>query len=207
MPSVAEAIATATLRRKIPVFEPGSTHDLAVQLGLAFPASFQDLIRTLDELPFATVTFDSGGLTANYVHGSGQLGLQSDGLTSFRGNVHESGFTGDFYLFAAALLDVVDESGGNPVFVQTGQVDLLGRTDNWQHDKAVDAVGAQWEMARDSRVEWRLHVATDPLAASVEVVGALFVGAIIVIGTIFATSDDTKCRWDDTRGMQVCEKP
>jgi hypothetical protein len=181
---------------------------LATQVGLSPPVSFRNLISTLDDLPLATVTFESGPLTANFVHASGQLGLQSNGLTSFRGHVHDSGDVGgDFYLLAAALVDVTDASGRTPIFVQTGQVDILGRTDNWQHDAAADTIATQWSVARGSRVEWRLHVSTDPLAVTVEVVLPLFVVGMIVGAIFFATSDgSTKCHWDDTRGMQVCEK-
>jgi len=216
--NVREAIRQAVGRRKVPHFDPSSIHNLALQLGMSPPVSLTALLTALDSLPLATVTFSSGPLTANYVHGSAQLGLQSDGLVSFKGQVHESGLVGDNYQFVAALLDVVDSSGNTPAFVHTyrvaGQSDLLGsHDDQFQTDRKVNIVEAQWSAAKSSRVEWRLHASTDPVEVTADSVGNLFPGSGFVIGAIFESgvggdsSDGTVCHWAPDDTLLGCEKP
>src|SRR5271157_5847970 len=100
MQSLRSAIADAADRKRVPAFQPGSTRDLGIKLGLSVPISAKNLITGLENLPPAGVTYDSGPLTANYVHGSATVYLQSDGLVDFTGQVHEAGVFGDNYLFA-----------------------------------------------------------------------------------------------------------
>src|SRR5690242_8145947 len=128
MSSLAGAVQAALVRKKMPVFKRGSTRDLAQRLGMSFPVSFHDLLGVLDNLAAASVTFDSGPLTAGFVHGSAYLFLQSDGKMAWGGKVHESGVVGDNFRFAVALLDVKDAAGNVLVFIHedtvAGQLDI-----------------------------------------------------------------------------------
>src|SRR5439155_14605444 len=120
--------------------------------------------------------------------GWGQLGIQSNGLTSFRGHVHEdSSFVGDNYVLSAVLLDVADSSGKTPAFAQTGslagQLSPGSSDKDWQRDRKVDFIAAQWNAAKVGRVQWRLHASTDPI----QVVTLVIPGGS-VIGSLFVNS-------------------
>src|SRR5688572_25676591 len=116
MPSLAEAVNFAVARKKMPLFEPGSTRDLAVRLGMQTPISIQDLIDKLNGLPPDSVTYASPRMVAGTVHGNVTIFLQSDGGMAFMGQAHESGVSGDHFLLSIALLDVKDAAGNTLVF-------------------------------------------------------------------------------------------
>jgi len=135
MLSLGNAIENALLRKKVTPFKSGSTHDLAQGLRMSFPVSVKDLIGVLDGLPPASITSDSGPLTAGFVHGSAYLFVQSDGGIQWGGKLHESGAVGDNFRFTVALLDVKDAAGNVLVFVHedtlAGQLDIGFSDKEW----------------------------------------------------------------------------
>lgn len=209
-----QAIEIAISRSKVPPFDPKSIRSIASALHMAAPISARKVLQRLGSLPAATVTLSSGPLTANHVHGWAQIGLQSNGLTSFRGQVHESGAVGDNYLMTAVLIDVKDSSGGSVAFAHSGtvagQVDLLRHSDDdWQTDRAVELIEAQWETARNSRVEWRLHASTDPIelgTAPIPIPGSGYlIGLLLESGSGGDEGDGTSCSWASD-GLANCRR-
>ena len=135
--SVRAVVRNAVDRKRVPSFIQTSIGDLAPKLGMSYPVSLHGLLRTLNEVPPAGVTYDLGRFAAGNVHASAQLYLQSDGGMSFSGQAHESGVFGDNFTLAMALLDVKDASGNPLVFVHqdtlAGQV-AIGFSDKEWHD-------------------------------------------------------------------------
>jgi hypothetical protein len=196
MQSFRDAFQNAVDRKLMPAFQPGSIRDLALNLGLSIPISVQDIITTLNNLPAAGVIYDSGRLSALYVHGSAKVYVQSDGLVSFWGSVHESGVVGDNYLFTMAFVDVKDTSGKTLVFVQTGnvkgQLDFGSSDDPWQRNGFEQVVMDQWDTIKNNtRIKSLLHVSTDPWQLTETVVIGLFIAAGIVIGEVFFFGGDS----------------
>jgi len=163
------------------------------------PISVANLIGTLDLLPPAIVVFDSGTLGPSTVTASAQVGLQSDGLASFRGHIHESGATGHNYLFAIALLDVKDSQGNTLVFAHEGnvkgQLDIGSSDDDWQIDGLDSVISDKWDIAKNSRFESGLHFSTDPFQVVETVIARLFVAAGVVAVSLFVSDPNTKCTW------------
>lgn len=199
MSSLAGAIQTALVRKKVPAFMPGSTHSLAQGIGMSFPVSIQDLLTVLNGLAPASRTFDSGSLIAGFVHGSAYLFVQSDGGIAWGGKVHESGEIGDHFRFAVALLDVKDAEGKVLVFVHpdtvAGQLDIGFSDKNWNDFGINQLVAEKWEQVRTSRIEFRLHVSTDALQAleTVFAIAAIVVGSIFVGGKLCPKGSQWKC--------------
>lgn len=212
MPSLADGIQAALARKKVPPFQAGSTHDLAQQLGMFSPISVQKLLGVLADLPPASVTFDSGPLTAGFVHGSAYLFLQSDGGVAWGGHVHESGAIGDNFRFAVALLDVKDEAGNVLVFVHSdtlaGQLEIGFSDKEWNDFDSNQFVADHWEQIKTTRFEFRLHASTDPfqvIEAVFEIPGAIFVIALAGAGVALAgqklcPGGTTVCGWSLTGG-------
>jgi hypothetical protein len=129
----------------------------------------------------------------------GATGFQSDGLLSFRGHVHESGVSGDNYFFGVALLDVKDSSGNTLVFPQNGlvagQLDFGSSDDDFQNDGFSQLLRDQWDTAKNSvengRVQFVLHVSSNPFYVTETLVSGLFVLAAAVLGGYGAS----KCDW------------
>jgi hypothetical protein len=212
MPSVKSAIETALARKKVPPFMPGSTHDLAMKLGLSPPVSTQGLLGALDMLPAASRTYQSERLISGYVHGSATLFLQSDGATAFSGQVHESGVVGDHFVMAVALLDVRDANGNTPVFVHkdtvVGQLQIGFSDKNWNDYGGSAVIRDNWEAVRTSRIQTVLKTQTDPWQVTELVIAGLFIAVGLAIGGIFVVqsvkqcqeSGQWKCGWVVTGG-------
>jgi len=173
------------------------------------------MIPALNGLPSAVVTRSSGPLTAGFVHGSAQVGLQSDGKGSFRGAVKENGVVGDNYLFAAALTGVKDDRGATVVFAHTGNVAgslTVGKDhDEFQVNISDKIIADQWDLVRSSPVQFRLHVSTDPFQVTEG-----FLGSFLVLGLVKlieeAAQNTTVCVWSsddnfDDGEMQQCSDP
>jgi hypothetical protein len=184
MRSLGATIKFGLERKKMPAFTPGDARDLAVQLGLSFPVSVKDLIDAIDKLPPDSVTLVSGPLTANYVHGSVQLFLQSDGGMAFTGQAHEAGVVGDNFLLAIALLDVKDASAKTLVFAHTdtvaGQYEVGFSDKNWQDFGFNQLVQDTWPAAKNTRFQAVLKAQTDPW----QVTEAVLVGIFVAIGGV-----------------------
>lgn len=209
MSSLAGAIQTALVRKKVPAFTPGSIHSLAQKLGMSFPVSIQDLLGDLNNLPPASVTFDSGPIIAGFVHGSSYLFLQSDGGIAWGGEVHEHGAIGDHFRFAVALLDVKDAAGKVLVFLHedtvAGQFDIGFSDKNWNDFGINQLIANNWEQVRTTRFEFRLDVSTDALQA-VETgfaIAAIVVGAILggsKLSKLCPQGSSWKCGWSPAGG-------
>lgn len=199
MQSFRDAVQNAADRKKAPPHFNGSTRDLARQLGMAFPISVLGLIQTLEGLPPDTVTFNSEVLGPSTVTASAEVGLQSDGKASFRGRIHESGLVGHNYLFAVALLDVVDSQGKTLVFAHQGnvkgQLDIGSSDDEWQVDGQNLLISDKWNIAKNSRFEFRLDVSTDPFQAIETATLGLFIAVGVILITLFVSDDKTECEW------------
>ena len=193
MLSLGNAIESALLRKKVTPFKSGSTHDLAQGLRMSFPVSVKDLIGVLDGLPPASITSDSGPLTAGFVHGSAYLFVQSDGGIQWGGKLHESGAVGDNFRFTVALLDVKDAAGNVLVFVHedtlAGQLDIGFSDKEWNDPGFNQLVKDNWEQVRRTRFDYHLHASTDPLQA----VETGFVLAAIVVGAIVGSDEALQC--------------
>lgn len=218
--NVRSEIQNAVNRKRLPAFTPGSVNDLALKLGMPFPVSLRDLLRTLNELLPASVTYDSGRFAAGNVHASGQLYFQSDGGMLFSGQAHESGVVGDNFLFAMLLVDVKDASGKPVAFVHTdtlaGQL-LIGFSDKEWHDPGFNQlVKDNWDAVKHTRVRSVLSVSIDPwqvteatVLGAFAVVGAAALGFGIAIGAINATEhcsggESWKCATDPKTGEFIC---
>jgi hypothetical protein len=160
---------------------------------MSFPISIKNVIGVLDGLAPASVTSDSGPLTAGFVHGSAYLFVQSDGGIAWGGKLHESGVVGDNFRFAVALLDVKDADGNVLVFVHedtlAGQLDIGFSDKEWNDFGVNQLVKDNWEQVRSTRFEFRLHASTDAL----QVVETVFVTIAIVVGVIVGGNEATKC--------------
>jgi hypothetical protein len=200
MSSLAIAVQSALAIKKVPPFISGSTHDLAKQLGMPFPVSIQDLIRTLDGLPYDSRTFDSGALEANYVHASAYLFVQSDGGVAWGGNVQEAGVFGDNFRVAVGLLDVKDAAGNALAFVHEdtiiGKVDIGYSDKNWTDYGKNQLIADNWEQVKTSRVQFELHVSTDPWqVAETVIAGVVVVIGAIVGGKVACPKGEWNCGW------------
>ena len=201
MVSFKNALQNAVDKKRMPHFKPGSMRDLGLNLRLPVPVSLSNVIKGLDNLNPAGVIYKSGPMTANFVHGSAQLYLQSDGLVSFSGNVHESGVVGDNYLFMMALLDVRDLSGNTLVFAHnssvSGQLDVGSSDASWQTNGPTQVVKDQWDNVKRSRVQSHLHVSTDPVQVFETAYLGIWIAAGLALTGIFfggfASDPRTKC--------------
>ena len=191
----------AQSRKRMPVFDPGSTHDLVRRLGMSFPSSIKDLLATLNSLPPDSVTFSSGRNVTGTVHWSGTLFLQSDGGSAFSGQVHESGPVGDKFVMAIALLDVKDALGRPLVLPHEdtiiGQLEIGFSDKEWNTPGGIPAVADNWEQVKATRVQWKMHTSTDPWQVLETVVVAMFAA----IGSIFVGTQAATCpegqHWGD----------
>jgi hypothetical protein len=195
--NVRSVIQNAADRKRMPAFSPGSMRDLALKLRMSFPVSLLDLLRTLNDLLPAGVTYDSGRFVAGYVHASAQLYLQSDGAMSFSGQVHESGVVGDNFVLAMALLDVKDASGKPAVWVHSdtvaGQL-AIGFSDKEWHDYGFNQlVKDNWDAVKNTRVQTVLQVSTDPWQVTELVVIGLFIAIGTAIGGAFIVNMTKEC--------------
>jgi hypothetical protein len=194
MISVNSAIQEAIRTKQTPAFQARDIRDLAIKLGMPFPVSIRDLLGVLNKLPPAVAVFSSDPIEANYVRGGAQLGIGSDGLYSFRGNLHENGEIGDNYFVAVALLDVHDSSGKTFVAGHdgwlAGQLAFGDSDDSFQDDRFSQLLKDQWDAAKNSRVQFILHVSTNPLQLTETFVASLFVVVGVVLGGIFAGKAD-----------------
>lgn len=205
MVGLRESIKQATDVKKMPAFAPGNIGDLATKLGMSFPVSISDIVADLGKLPPSSVTFDSGPLSANDVHGSAYLFLQSDGGIAWGGSAEEKAVIGDNFRFSVALLDVRDETGRVLVFVHedtvVGTLEPGFSTKTWNDSGINSVVAKNWESAKSSRIDFRLHASTDPLQA----IEGVFEAIVVVVGAIIggkAASDQMcpppqqwKCGW------------
>jgi hypothetical protein len=192
MQSLSKVISTASDRRQMPPYTAGSSRDLGLKLGLAVPFTLSSLIANLDGLPLLSVVFKSGTRGPSTTTGWANVGIQSDGLSGFRGYVREDGVVGHNYLFVMAFPDLRDAKGRPVVFAHEGKVhgrDELGlgdRSDSWNEGGPLDPVQQNlfvdnWDALRTARFESKLHVSTDPIEAT------LFVGEFLVaIGVVIA---------------------
>lgn len=195
MQSLRDAIQNAVDRKQMPAFQPGKIRNLAVNLGLSVPISVLNLINTLNNLPPAVVIYNSGQLTTSYVHGWAQVLLQSDGLWSFHGHVHESGAVGDNYLFMMAFVDVKDASGKMLIFLRNenvkGQLDIGSSDDDWQINGFNQLAADQWNIIKNTRVQPLFHSSTDPFqAVETVLLSAPIVAAAFIVGALFLSKND-----------------
>jgi len=208
--SFRSVLRNAIGRKKVPAYHAGSTRDLSLKLGLSPPISLVKLSGTLNTLPPATVSFSSPPLTANFLHGSASVGVQSDGMASFVGSVHEAGVLGDNYVLAAALLDVKDARGNTLVFVQTGsvqgQLDIGSSDASWQIDGLNQLLADQWDNVKKGHINWQLHASTDPLTAVEPIVIGLLAAVGVVAVAMFAGDSDTHCVWGDGTSLVNCQR-
>jgi hypothetical protein len=164
----------------------------------------RQLIGTLNALPPATAIFDSGTLGPSTVTASAQVGIQSDGLASFRGHIHESGLVGHNYLFAIALRDLKDSKGNPLVFAREGnvkgQADIGSSDDDWQIDGINSLISDNWDTAKNSRFDARLHVSTDPFQVVETIIIGLFAALGVVAVSLFVSDPNTKCEWSPGPG-------
>jgi hypothetical protein len=187
MLSLQDSINVALDRKAVPPFLQPSIRDLAAKLNLTPPISVKDLIAALNGLPAASVKFDSGPLTAGYLHGNGSLFIQSDGAAVFSGSVNEAGITGDNFTFAAALLDVKDDSGNVATFIHqdtvVGQIDIGFSNKQWDTIGSNQLLSDKWDSVRSSRVQWVLLAKTDPFEVPETIINSI-VAALVAIGII-----------------------
>jgi hypothetical protein len=119
--------------------------------------------------------------------------------------VHESGVVGHNYVFAAAFLDVVTSEGKTLIFASPegtvhGTLDIGSRASDFQIDGPNDPtlskfIADNWETVKRSRVEWRLHVSTNPIAVVEAVLVGLFVAVGVGAGALFVSDPNTHCEW------------
>lgn len=197
MPSIRNAMSESSSRRQVPS-NNGGCRDLGIKLGLVPPFLLSTLAHRLSELPLATLIFDSGEQGPSTTTAWAQVGMQRDGRTSFRGSIHESGAIGHQYISAVAFLDIKDAEGRTLVFAHPGSVAgtwVVGKsTQDWQDDGISQLVEAQWDQIKNSRIEWKLHVSTDPSDVLGLAAEGLFVGVVVVAAILVGGSN--KCTWD-----------
>jgi len=219
MTSLAAAIRNAKDRRQMPAFPPGDIGALARALNLSPPVSIaKGLIPALNALPFAVITrtnsaIEDGSSTA---HASAQVGLQSDGKASFRGQVKENGIVGHNYLVTATLSGVKDASGATLVFAQTGNVAgslTIGKDHSeFQIDTSSQVIADQWDLVKTVIPQFRLHTTVDPFQLTEG-----FLGTFLVLGLVklleAAAGGIVSCQWDDSEDggedgeMHQCSGP
>jgi hypothetical protein len=217
--SIKHALAAALARKQVPDFKGGDLGDLAHQLGLERPITATQLLAALEALPTAVVTLrlpdvqTPGGVTA-----TGALGLQADGMWSFKGHVHNpSG--GIDYVYTATLLDVKDADGKMPVFFQSDSLfnEFTSSDGDFQKDGFSELVAEQWDAAKRSRLYAYLWDEDDPgdqlletlSGIAIVIGGALGGGAALVSapGPDDTPADNTPiCSWSGGQGgsMQGC---
>lgn len=204
MISLRDYINSATDRRVMPEYNPGSTRDLALKLGLSLPVSLYAVIAALNKLPPASVTFDSGPLTAGYVHASARLYVQSDGGVAFAGDAHEAGVFGEHFLLAVALDDVQDAQGNTPVWphqeVLAGSSEF-GKSDiGWLDSGYWQFAQDNWDLVKKSRYQFVLKARTDAWQLTEGVLLGLFkaiAAAVAVVLVVKCTEGQRswKCGW------------
>jgi hypothetical protein len=203
MLSLARTISEAVDRKRVPAFRRGDVGNLATKLGLTHPVSIQNLIRTLDNLPPAIVTLNIDTVqTPGEVSASGQIGLQSDGTASFRGNVNNPAWgDGINYVYAVALLDVKDASGNVLVFAHPGNLFNLvqASSSNFQQNGFNELIRDNWDTAKTSRYHATLLVSDNVLEHIVsgitEALGVLIVAAIIIFTPGGDDDGPSGCQW------------
>ena len=215
MTNLSTAISIATDRRQMPAYQQGDIGSLARGLNLTAPVSVvNDLLPALNSLPFQAVTISSGAKEADFVHGSAQVGLQSNGQVSFRGHVEEHGLVGENFLFAAALLDLVDSSGENPVFVKIGNVEGTANiggnhTADFQIDSSVQVIADQWDSAKNTRVQFSLQTQLNEWQLTEGLVSGLFgIKLVLMILEGGQPGSSNPCTWGgdtETGALQQCQ--
>jgi hypothetical protein len=196
MQSLRDAVQTAIDRKRMPLYvNTNSTNGLGVSLGVPTPVSLESVITALDALPAAGVWYGSGPVTAGYVHGSAKVWLQSDGLTSYQGDVHEAGAAGDNYVFMMIFPDIKDASGKTLVFAKSGnvagQLNFGDSNDHWQNDSFVSLIQDRWDALKSTRFQWYLHVASDPFQVTETVLLGVLIAAGIVIGSMLLVGNSS----------------
>jgi hypothetical protein len=192
VPSIRNDIAWALEAGRIPAFA-GGMRGVGLKLGLTSPMSLRAMDNLLNP---ASHVFSSGERVAGNVHGWADLGIQSDGLLSFRGHVHEAGVVGDNYFFGAALLDVKDSAGNTMVVTQFGYVEGSSTPgwsgdDAFQNDAANQLLKDQWDTAKNSRVQFTLHVSSNPFAVTLTVIE----GLLVLVGVVVTGYGGSRCDW------------
>jgi hypothetical protein len=194
MPSLRDATQNATATKAIPPMggaAQGSTRNWAGALNLRAPVSVRNLVNTLNDLPPAATIYDSGAIDGEYLHARAKVFLQSDGLGSFAGHVHESGVAGENYLLILTFLDVTDAAGKTLAFQRTGhvpgQLDIGSSDDDWQINFSALAIADHWDFVRNKggRVRAMLHSSANPWYVTEEAVFGLVVAAGLAVGGIF----------------------
>ncbi len=143
--------------------------------------------------------------------------MQSNGYASLRLHVHEAGITGDNFLFTATLNGVTDDTGATLVFAHHGNVagtlNIGGddkSVDDFQLDVREQAIADRWDAARNSNVDFALHISTDPFQLTEGLLGGfLLVGVFKPIAAL--DKSNVKCNWssEDTvsGAMTKCVNP
>ncbi len=214
MQSVDSAIKVALDVKQVPSFKTGDLGDLASKLNLPPPVSTVALLKALKNLPNQVWTSSSGALSAGNVGASAQLGIQSDGTASFRGQVHEGGAFGDNYVLAAVFLDIKDSSGNNLAFAHSGNVagslDIGSQDDSFQDDGFSQLIVDNWDTAKKLHVRFSLQVSTNPFQVIETVVAGLFIGLGVLGVSLFLSDPQTKCQWGGPKGtgpLMQCTHP
>jgi hypothetical protein len=168
--------------------------------------SLKKLLRLADPdvVRFSTGRLDTGDPTN--LTGEGEVLLQSDGLASFRGHVHNADFFGEQYGMAVFFDGAIDDRGYPMVFAYGGTVSGTGNplsdnNDNWQEDGRDCAVIAdKWDVLKASVESRRFHAvlsaSTNLTAVVVTLIvdsglGAAAAGFAYVFG-----SGAVLCEWD-----------
>ncbi len=185
---------------------------LARGLSLVPPVSLaKGLLPALANLPFACVTRASGPLTANFVHGSAQVGMQSNGHFSFRMHVEEAGITGDDFLFVATLNGVKDNTGATLVLAHTGNVagtfNIGGHSSaDFRLDQNDQAIADNWDTVKQSTVTFSLHVSTNPFELTEGLLGG-FVAVVLFKVVKEIIKSGVNCNWssEDTDSGEMTQ--
>jgi hypothetical protein len=149
----------------------------SVATELAVPArSARDLLDRLDQ---HKVSHFSGSLLPSSVKGSATFELTSDGFWSFSGHVHENGFIGHKYVFAAGP-DFSDPDGNGFVVAQESSVTDSRDSDFEQHGWD-PRISAYWDQLRQVGVSFRLEVDIRPGDVLKSLAGVLALAGVIVL--------------------------
>lgn len=124
-------------------------------------------------------------MDAGHAYGWGTLTLQSNGVWSLSGHLHEDGFFGDNYTFTATP-NFVDESHGSYIFFHKGNIEGFpsndDRDEDFQIGGFVKGIMEHWDIISKVSVISSLHVSTNAGEAFYK---SLFGGIAIVVGALF----------------------
>ncbi|QEL82603.1 hypothetical protein DN407_29335 (plasmid) [Bacillus sp. JAS24-2] len=140
-------------------------------------------ITNLQNLPPESITFNIpeiiGELLLGDIYGQGTLTLQSNGMWSLKGHIHNGNWIGQSYRFGA-LLDFIDPTGVAYYFYHDGNVAAHDDNDYLTVGYKKE-IADYWEQIKKSKIYPKLHSSTESLDAFLKTLSVLVPLGVLIL--------------------------